>query len=119
VTQQWDPAPPLAKIPHLYFVDAIEGIDHFGNPIAAEFIVDISATFALKQQMLACHDSQRSWLKLQHGIDEYLENSRRWSAARGAEIAADYGEAFTQYKGHPYPTDNRLSSLLGGDAPIA
>ncbi|MFQ5732428.1 MAG: PIG-L deacetylase family protein, partial [Planctomycetaceae bacterium] len=25
VTRQWDPAPPPAKIPHLYFVDAIEG----------------------------------------------------------------------------------------------
>ncbi len=24
-TRQWEPAPPLAKIPHLYFVDPLEG----------------------------------------------------------------------------------------------
>lgn len=112
VTQQWDPAPPLAKIPHLYFVDPIEGTDHFGRPIPPEFVVDITATFETKLQMLACHDSQRSWLRSQHGIDEYLEGCRRWSVARGAEIGTSYGEAFTQYKGHPYPTDNLLLEWL-------
>lgn len=112
-TQQWDPAEPLPRIPHLYFVDPIEGVDHFGRPVAPEFVIDISPTFELKLQMLACHDSQRSWLRAQHGIDEYLDNCRRWSAARGREIGADYGEAFTQYKGHPYPADNRLLTILG------
>src|SRR5262245_41266039 len=52
-TCQWEPAPPLKKIPHLYYVDAIEGIDYFGNPQKTEFIIDISATFALKVKMLA------------------------------------------------------------------
>ena len=33
-TRQWEPAPPLAKIPHLYFVDALEGADRDGRPIA-------------------------------------------------------------------------------------
>ncbi len=111
-TQQWDPAPPLLKIPYLYYVDPIEGIDHFGRPIPPDFIVDISATFETKLQMLACHDSQRSWLRAQHGIDEYLESGRRWSTARGREIGTPYGEAFTQYKGHPYPAENRLLELL-------
>ncbi|MBV8555920.1 MAG: PIG-L family deacetylase, partial [Planctomycetaceae bacterium] len=30
VTRQWEPAPPLVKIPHLYFVDSIEGSDRDG-----------------------------------------------------------------------------------------
>lgn len=111
-THQWDPAQPLPHIPHLYFVDPIEGIDHFGNAIEPEFVVDITETFELKQQMLACHDSQRSWLRAQHGIDEYLDNCERWSAARGERIRAKYGEAFTQYKGHPYPNDNLLAELV-------
>jgi len=111
-TCQWEPAPPLAKIPHLYYVDAIEGIDYFGDPLKPEFIVDISATFELKLKMLACHASQREWLLRQHGIDEYLESCRKWSARRGNEIGAAYGEAFTQHKGHPYPHDNVLLSLL-------
>ncbi len=111
-TQQWDPAAPIEKIPHLYFTDPIEGTDYYGNTIPPEFIVDIASTFELKRQMLACHESQRSWLRKQHGIDEYLDRAERWSAARGAEINAQYGEAFTQYKGHPYPADNLLLELL-------
>src|SRR5439155_4380330 len=46
LTHQWDPAPILGKIPHLYYVDPIEGIDYYGKPIATEFIIDISQTFA-------------------------------------------------------------------------
>lgn len=111
-TRQWDPAPPLKTIPHLYYVDPIEGVDYFGQPIEPGFVVDISSTFDLKQKMLACHDSQRAWLRQQHGIDEYLESCRRWSETRGREINAVYGEAFTQHKGHPYPGDNRLLELL-------
>jgi LmbE family N-acetylglucosaminyl deacetylase len=111
-THQWDPSEPIAHIPYLYYVDPIEGIDWFGQPVPYDFIVDISSTFELKLKMLACHDSQRSWLKAQHGMDEYLESCRRWSAKRGAEIGVGYGEAFRQHKGHPYPSDNRLVDLL-------
>ena len=112
MTHQWDPAPPTAKIPYLYYCDAIDGIDWYGQPIPSDFIVDISKTFDLKLQMLACHASQREWLRRQHGVDEYLDTARRNSARRGAEIAAAFGEAFRQHKGHPYPHDNRLLSLL-------
>ena len=113
-TQQWDPAPILSGIPHLYYVDAIEGIDYFGRPIAPEFTVDISATFDQNIQMLVCHASQRNWLLKQHGLDEYLESCRKWSAKRGAEIGAAFGESFTQHNGHPYPHDNLLKKLLEG-----
>jgi LmbE family N-acetylglucosaminyl deacetylase len=117
VTQSWDPAPPLARIPALYYVDAIEGIDWFGRPIVPEFIIDISDTFAHKLDMLACHASQREWLRRQHGLDEYLEGCRRWSAHRGRQIGVAYGEAFQQHKGHPYPHEGILQSLLSGQPP--
>lgn len=112
VTHQPSPAPILAKIPHLYYVDAIEGIDYFGNPIEPQFVIDITSTFDLKLKMLACHASQRNWLLQQHGIDEYLESCRKWSAKRGAELDVAFGEAFTQHCGHPYPHDNLLLELL-------
>jgi LmbE family N-acetylglucosaminyl deacetylase len=96
----------------LYYVDPIEGIDYFGKAIVPGFTVDISATFDLKIRMLACHASQRDWLFKQHGLDEYLESCKKWSAKRGAEIGATYGESFTQHTGHPYPHDNRLVELL-------
>jgi LmbE family N-acetylglucosaminyl deacetylase len=113
-TRQWDPAPPLAHIPHLYYVDSIEGTDALGRLVQPDFIVDISDTFETKQKMLACHASQRNWLRRQHGIDEYLERSQRWSAARGQQIGVRHGEAFRQHKGHPHPTDNLLLATLEG-----
>lgn len=111
-THALTPAGPINRIPHLYYVDPIEGIDWFGKAIEPEFVVDISRTFALKQQMLACHASQRGWLLKQHGIDEYLNSCERWSKQRGQLINAAYGEAFRQHKGHPYPHSNRLLELL-------
>ncbi len=111
-TRQWDPAPPMQKIPHLYYVDAVEGTDHFGNRHPIDFVVDVSEHFETKIESLACHASQREWLRRQHGMDEYLEACRRWSAERGKERGVAYGEGFRQYKGHPHPTDNLLLELL-------
>ncbi len=112
-TRQWEPSPPTDHLPHLYYVDPIEGVDHFGRPVEPHCYVDISDTFETKRQMLACHDSQRAWLRAQHGVDEYLESQRRWSAARGSEMGVAYAEAFRQHRGHPYPGDNLLVELIG------
>jgi N-acetylglucosamine malate deacetylase 1 len=114
-TRQWDPAPPLAKIPHLYYVDALEGSDRDGKPVAAGFYVDTTPTFEVKRRMLACHASQRNWLLRQHGIDEYLDSQKAWSTHRGREIGVEHAEAFRQYLGHAYPQDNLLLKLLGQD----
>lgn len=111
-THQTDPAPPLDHIPHLYYVDPVEGTDYFGAPTPPEFIIDISSEMELKLRMLACHASQREWLRAIHGMDEYLDSCRRWSAARGREIGCDYGEGYRQHKGHPFPHDNLLLELL-------
>jgi N-acetylglucosamine malate deacetylase 1 len=114
-TRQWDPAPPLTRIPHLYFVDPLEGSDREGRPVPADFYVDISGVFETKRAMLACHASQRDWLLRQHGIDEYLDSQAAWSAHRGREVGVAYAEAFRQYAGHPYPRDNRLLQWVGQD----
>ncbi len=115
VTRQWEPAPPLSRIPHLYYVDAIEGKDRDGRPQPAGFHIDVSRVFELKRRMLSCHASQRNWLLRQHGIDEYLDSQQQWGAHRGAEIGVAQAEAFRQYLGHPYPQDNLLLSLVGQD----
>ena len=47
------------------------------------------------------------------GIDEYLHLQRDHGAARGGAIGVAYAEGFRQYRGHPYPSDNRLLKLLG------
>lgn len=111
-TRSNDPAAPIESIPHLYYVDPLEGTDYFGQPQPADIYVDITQTFSIKQEMLACHASQRNWLLRQHGIDEYLEAQKRWSSKRGKEVGVPFAEAFRQHKGHPYPHDNLLAELL-------
>ena len=100
-------------IPHLYYVDPMEMTDMFGQPVRASIYVDISATIERKAEMLAHHDSQRSWLKAQHGTDAYLDEMRHFGEIRGKEIGVAYAEGFRQHLGHAYPKDNILKELLG------
>lgn len=115
VTKQWEPAPVLDRIPHFYFVDAIDQGNVDGISMPAGFHIDVSETFAIKREMLACHASQRNWLMRQHGMDEYLESLDRWSTKRGSEIGVRHGEGFRQYLGHPYPQSNVLLQWVGQD----
>ena len=83
-------APPLSRIPHLYFMDPTSGVDRDSNPHLPDFYVDVAATFAMKQAMLACHASQRSWLRKQHGIETTW---KPWSAGRARWAAARAGNS--------------------------
>jgi len=47
-----------------------------------------------------------------HGVDQYVESMRAWSAARGREHGVAFAEAFRQHLGHSYPQDNLLGDLL-------
>lgn len=112
-TEDVDPAEHLPGVPYVYYADPIEGIDHFGEPIEPEFVIDITSVIEVKEKMLACHASQRDWLRRHHGLDQYIISMKEWSAARGKRIGVEYGEAFRQHKGHAYPTDNVIAELLG------
>ncbi|HEY1065715.1 MAG TPA: PIG-L family deacetylase, partial [Pirellulales bacterium] len=64
-TRQWEPASATDRIPYLIYVDPVEGVNHFGDAIVPHFYVDTTAEFPLKREMLACHESQRNWLRSQ------------------------------------------------------
>ena len=115
LTRKWEPAAPLPQIPHLYYVDPLEGCDRDGLPQAVGFHVDVSDVFAIKREMLARHASQRDWLLKHHGIDEYLDSQSAWGRKRGGEVGAEQAEGFRQYLGHAYPHANLLLRLLGQD----
>jgi N-acetylglucosamine malate deacetylase 1 len=106
-------APPLPAIPHLYFMDAVEGVDRDGRPQQPDFFVDIKGMFDKKRAMLACHESQRNWLRKQHGIEDYLETMERWTRDRGRAAGYEMAEGFRRYPGHPYPQTPLLEQLLG------
>src|SRR5260370_39240396 len=104
-------ASPLPRIPHLYFMDPTLGVGRDGHPQPADFYVDIADTFATKKAMLACHASQRSWLRKQHSIDDYIDAMERWTRAVGRRAGCEFAEGFRHYKGHPYPQDPVLEKL--------
>jgi LmbE family N-acetylglucosaminyl deacetylase len=62
----------------------------------------------IKEKMLACHKSQRSWLMAHHKMDEYILSMKRHGELRGREINARYAEGFRQHLGHSFPQDNIL-----------
>ncbi|MBN1342939.1 MAG: PIG-L family deacetylase [Phycisphaerae bacterium] len=112
-TEDVDPAEILPGVPHLFYADPLEGKDHFGRQIEPDFVVDITSVIETKERMLACHDSQRAWLRSHHGMDQYIISMKEWSAERGKLIGKPYGEAFRQHRGHAYPSDNVILKLLG------
>jgi len=107
------PAAALAAIPHLYFMDPIEGRDRSGIRVTPDFGVDITAKFETKSRMLAAHASQRNWVLKQHGIDDYMLSMKKWAAKRGNMFGVTYAEGFRQYTGTPYPRTKLLQDLVG------
>lgn len=99
-------------VPALYYADAFEGKDKFGRAIVASFWIDVTSTFDVRQRALACHVSQREWLRAQHGIDDYLATNERFARAQGALCGATHAEGFRQHLGHGYPQRNVLRDAL-------
>ena len=83
------PRPADAVVPHLYYCDPIGGVDPYGKPVEPTTFVDVTRQYEKKQAMLACHASQREWLRAHHGMDEYLEAMKRHAAARGKQVGDD------------------------------
>ena len=53
------------------------------------------------------------WLKVHHGLDNYIQSMKDWSAKRGNECGTKYAEGFRQHLGQGYPQDNPLKKILG------
>ena len=107
------PIPPGSGVPYLYYADAVEGMDAYGQPIHPTTFVDISAAMTTKTRMLKAHASQRQWLLKHHGMDHYVTSMKQWNGRRGEQVGVKYAEGFRQHKGHPYPNDCVLKKQLG------
>jgi LmbE family N-acetylglucosaminyl deacetylase len=106
------PSQALNAVPHLYFMDATAGIDRDGRPQLAHFYVNVADTLEIKREMLACHESQRNWLRRQHRIDDYLETMESWTREVGKRAGLEFAEGFRHYHGHPYPESPLLEDLV-------
>src|SRR5438132_12053115 len=103
-------------MPAILYADPIENIDATGRRVPARLVVDITPVVELKERMLACHESQRSWLRAQHGEDEYLLSMKRWSADRARDFRSKpvtYAEGFMPHLGQRSLMHNLLTKALG------
>ncbi len=107
------PAKPTSRIPHLYYANAIGGRDIFGRPLPLTCAMDISSVLETKTRMLACHGSQREWLRAIMHCDEYLDLMRKSAANDGRRAGVAHAEGFIQHRGEGHPQDNVLKALLG------
>jgi LmbE family N-acetylglucosaminyl deacetylase len=110
------PSTPLKAMPAVIYADPIDLVDHFGRRTPARQVVDITSTMPLKEKMLACHASQKVWLKDQHGEDDYLRYMKSWCADRARDFgrrSVKYAEGFNQHLGHAFPKTDVLGAALG------
>ena len=107
------PTPATGKrVPALYYADAVEGKDKFGRPVMGDFWIDVTSVFGVRQQALACHASQREWLRAHHGADDYLHANEGFAREQGDRCGVRYAESFRQHLGHGYPQENVLGEAL-------
>ena len=102
-----------SAIPWLYYCDPVEALDPYtGQHVVPTTYVDIAEQLPQKIDMLACHASQREWLRSHHGMDEYIASMKRHGELRGQEIGTSCAEAFLQHRGHAYPQSDLLGELF-------
>ncbi len=102
-----------SMVPWLYYCDPLEGSDPYtGQPVQPSICIDVTEQIDRKIEMLACHASQREWLRQHHGMDEYIEALKRHGTMRGSLLGVEYAEAFIQHPGHAYPQSDLLGEIL-------
>jgi LmbE family N-acetylglucosaminyl deacetylase len=67
--------------------------DSLRRSVLPDFFVDITSVIGDKERMLACHESQKTWLDQTQGLDSYLQTMRDMSAEVAAAAAASEGAA--------------------------
>lgn len=107
------PAKALRAIPHLYYAQPFGGTDILGKKIPSSIFVDITRSFERKEQMLACHESQRAFLRAQQDIPDTLTMMGKMGDLAGKVSGFARAEGFRQHLGQGFPQDNLLGDLLG------
>jgi len=105
-------SPSTKGVVPLYYFGPLDSVDFFGNKIDPQFHIDISSVIDQKAEALACHASQRDWLRKQHGVDEYIGRMKEWDSDAGKEAGVAYAEGFFMHKGHGYPQTPIIQEAL-------
>ena len=103
----------VRTIPHLYYAQPFSNRDILGDEIFPRIVIDISEALERKEQMLACHESQRAWLQFQQALRQFDDPVRQMAARAGEMGGCTWGEGFRQHLGQGFPQGNLLADLLG------
>ena len=106
------PTKATGRFPYLFYWNSSSLSDIFGRPLPLHFGIDVTAAMGVKEKMLACHESQRSWLEY-HNKFAYIEQMKEKSREQGKVIGREYGECFLQHRSVGHPHDNILAEILG------
>ena len=124
-TGELAPAPPLPRIPYLYYCEPMWQMDIFGNPVPSSTYVDVTEALETKKHMLACHVSQAAYMHERLGHIAFMRGRAGESDLDLPEIIESFGrntgqaagfayaEGFRQHLAPPFPSDNILVELLG------
>ena len=77
------PEPPIQHDVVLYHALPYGLTDGLRRRIIPDFFVDVTSVMDDKEQMLACHTSQKKWLDVSQGFDAYLLTMRQMTAEVG------------------------------------
>jgi LmbE family N-acetylglucosaminyl deacetylase len=77
------PEPPIQHDVVLYHALPYGLTDGLRRRIVPDFFVDVTSVMDGKEQMLACHASQKKWLDVSQGFDAYLLTMRQMIAEVG------------------------------------
>lgn len=101
------------KIPPIYYMEPLGGLAE--RAFSPDIYVDISDTFTVKKDMLACHQSQLQWLKEHDNIDfiDFMETVAKF---RGLQCGVPYAEGFV--KATIWPRLKPASLLEAGLDPV-
>jgi LmbE family N-acetylglucosaminyl deacetylase len=77
------PEPPIQQDITLYHALPYGLTNGLRRRIMPDFYVDITSVIDQKEQMLACHESQKNWLDESQGLDAYLITMREMSEEVG------------------------------------
>jgi LmbE family N-acetylglucosaminyl deacetylase len=88
------------------------GLDTCNRRVLPERIVDITAVIARKAEMLACHESQRSWLRDSQGMDSYLRAMFDFSESLGNLSGRfRYGEGWQRHNPLGFSANDRFDPM--------
>ena len=92
--------------------------DGLSRKVVPHFYVDVSASIDDKQDMLACHVSQRNWLDDSQKLDSYLQAMRDMGRQMGSDSGLfEFAEGWTRHNplGYSSPSYTPLESVLADE----